>query len=148
MRTTAIDERRETAELAGRTRLAVMRLARRLRQQRVDTSVSIGQISALMTLRRHGPLSARDLAERERVQPPSLTAILAGLCEAGLVDRTVHPEDRRQAVLAVAAAGSELLDREIEQRTLWLAGRIEELSPEARRTLEQACLVLEELIDT
>ena len=143
-----ITEADRTAELAGRTRLAVMRLARRLRQQRVDTSVTIGQLSALTTLRRHGPLSARDLAERERVQPPSMTAILSGLCESGLVDRSVHPEDRRQAVLAATAAGIELLDREIAQRTLWLAGRIDGLTPQAREALERACAVLEELIDT
>jgi DNA-binding MarR family transcriptional regulator len=143
----ALTEAERTAELADRTRLAIMRLARRLRQQRADTSVTIGEISALMTLRRHGPLSARDLAERERVQPPSLTGILAGLCQAGLVDRTVHPDDRRQAVLALTAAGRELLDRETERRTRWLVGRIDELSPEARESLERACDVLEELID-
>ncbi len=81
------------------------------------------------------------------MQPPSLTGILAGLCQAGLVDRTVHPDDRRQAVLALTAAGRELLDRETERRTRWLVGRIDELSPEARGSLERACDVLEELID-
>lgn len=147
MAETQVDEGDEQALLATRTRLAVMRLVRRLRQQRLDTSVTIGELSVLSTLRHHGPLSARDLAERERIQPPSLTGVLAGLCGAGLVDRSVHPVDRRQAVLAATPAGIELLDRELALRTRWLAGRIGELSAEQRDTLEQACNVLEELIE-
>ena len=60
-------------------------------------SVTLTQLSALGTLRRRGPMSAGELAACERVQPPSMTKVLATLEERGLVRRDAHPTDRRQA---------------------------------------------------
>ena len=84
--------RNETA-VASALRLAVMRLARRLRGERSDTSLTISQIAALSTLERTGPLTPRELAAAERVQPPSMTRIAASLEAAGLVHRTDHPPE-------------------------------------------------------
>ena len=69
----------DPAELAHELRLAVMRFARRLRHQRVDTSVTIPHLSALSTLKRHGPMSPGELAAHERVQPPSMTRVVVAL---------------------------------------------------------------------
>src|SRR4051794_25527946 len=74
--TYANDMPQDTA-LASDLRTTVMRLARRLRQQRSDTSLSLGQIAALGTLDRHGPMTPGELAAHERVQPPSMTRIVA-----------------------------------------------------------------------
>src|SRR6266545_1942770 len=89
------------AELASHLRPALLRLTRIVRNQRVDMSVTLTQLSAMATLRKHGPMSAGELANCERVQPPSMTKVLANLEERGLVRRDVHPTDRRQAVLAI-----------------------------------------------
>ena len=43
--------------LASALRLSVMRLSRRLRAERVDTSLTLSQLAALATLDRHGPLT-------------------------------------------------------------------------------------------
>src|ERR1044072_1974139 len=98
------------AELASQLRPALLRLTRIIRNQRVDMSVTLTQLSAMATLRKSGPMSAGELAARERVQPPSMTNVLANREERGLVRRDVHPADRRQAVLAITDAGAELLD--------------------------------------
>src|SRR5690606_41640637 len=60
-------------------RMAVGRLARRLRAQRPDSSLSLGQGSALFTLARHGTMTPGALADHEKVQPPSMTRIIAAL---------------------------------------------------------------------
>ena len=71
--------------MAGRLRLSATRLARRLRQQ-ADTGLSPSQLSALATIRTHGPLTLGALAEHERVAPPSVTKVVAKLEAAGWVD--------------------------------------------------------------
>ena len=47
-----------------------MRTARRLRNERADSTLSIGALAALGTLDRVGPLTPSELAEHEHVQPP------------------------------------------------------------------------------
>ena len=99
----------DTAALAHDLRLAVMRLSRRLRTQRVDTTVTLTHLAALSTLRRHGPMSPGELAAHERVQPPSMTRVVVALEGMGLVSRTPHPTDGRQVVIALTDAAETLL---------------------------------------
>ena len=131
--------------LASELRMSVMRLARRLRAERVDTSVSITQLAALATLDRHGPLTPGELATHERVQPPSMTRIVAALEAAGLVTRTDHPTDGRQVLLAPSVHGKGLLRAERRRRDAWLARRLRELDPEDVAVLRRAAVVLERL---
>ena len=131
--------------LASELRSTVMRLARRLRSQRADSSMSLGPIAALGTLDRHGPMAPSELAARERVQPPSMTRILATLEEAGLVTRQPHVTDRRQVVVEVSTAGRELLRDDRRRRDAWLAQRMRDLSTDEREILRQAAAVLDKL---
>ncbi|WP_309229442.1 MarR family transcriptional regulator [Blastococcus sp. TML/M2B] len=135
----------DTAALAHDLRLGVMRLARRLRSQRVDTTVTLTQLSALSTLKRHGPMSAGELAAHERVQPPSMTRVVGALEAMGLVTRTPHPTDGRQVVIGLAAPAQELLAAEGRAREAWLSGRLQELSPEKRAALREAAAIMDEL---
>src|SRR6202000_795551 len=102
----------------------LLRLTRVIRSQRVDLSVTLTQLSALGTLAVKGPMSAGDLATCEKVQPPSMTKVIAMLEETGLVRRDAHPTDRRQAIIAITAAGLALLDSERRSRDAWLARQL------------------------
>ena len=131
--------------LASTLRLSVMRLARRMRAQRADTSLTLSQISALATLERHGSLTPGELAAHEKVQPPSMTRLVARLEEAALVLRTPHPTDRRQVLLTLSPAGQELLREDRRRRDVWLAQRLRELDPAEVEILRQAAGVLDKL---
>ncbi len=131
--------------LASALRLAVMRLARRLRAERADTSLSLTQLSALATLDRHGELGPGELAAHERVQPPSMTRVVGTLEAAGLVARTAHPSDRRQVLLRVTAAGHALLEEDRRRRDAWLARRLQDLPAADLAVLRQAAAVLDRL---
>ena len=131
--------------LASTLRLSVMRLARRMRAQRADTSLTLSQISALATLERHGSLTPGELASHEKVQPPSMTRLVARLEEAALVLRTPHPTDRRQVHLALSPAGQELVEEDRRRRDVWLAQRLRELDPAEVEILRQAAGVLDKL---
>ena len=113
--------------LASALRLSVLRLARRMRAERADTSLTLSQLAALATLERQGPLTPRELAAAERVQPPSMTRLLASLEGAGLVLRTGHPTDGRQVLLTTSEAGVALLREDRRRRDAWLAQRLREL---------------------
>jgi DNA-binding MarR family transcriptional regulator len=133
------------SELASTIRLSVLRTARRLRSQRVNTSVTLSQLSALVTVKKCGPLSAGEVASIERVQPPSMTKILASLEAAELIERAAHAEDRRQAIISVTDAGRRLIDDETRARDEWLAERLSGLSSQDRETLVQAAEILDRL---
>ena len=135
----------DTAALAHDLRLAVMRLSRRLRNQRVNTSVTLTHLAALSTLKRHGPMSPGELAGHERVQPPSMTRVVVALEGMGLVTRTPHPTDGRQVVIELTTAAEELLAAEARVREAWLTGQLEDLSPEERAVLCEAAVIMDKL---
>jgi DNA-binding MarR family transcriptional regulator len=135
----------DTAALAHDLRLAVMRFSRRLRNQRVDTSVTLTHLAALSTLKRNGPMSPGELAAQERVQPPSMTRVVVALEGMGLVTRTPHPTDGRQVVIGLTPAAGELLTEEARAREAWLSGRLQELAAEERAVLREAAEIMEKL---
>jgi DNA-binding MarR family transcriptional regulator len=126
-------------------RPSLLRLTRLIRNQRVDMSVTLTQLSALFALHRHGPMSAGELASYERVQPPSMTKVLADLCERGLVARQTHPTDRRQAIIVLTEAGAALLRSERRSRDAWLSRQLAELTADERALLLSVVPVLDKL---
>jgi DNA-binding MarR family transcriptional regulator len=136
---------RSDAELASSLRNSVMRLARRLRIERVSTDLSLNQLAVLGTLWRRGPLSVGELAAAERVQPPSMTRTVNCLCDLELVTREPHASDRRQVVIHLSEAGQAVLAEDRRRRDAWLARRLVELTPEERRLLRQVAPIIERL---
>jgi DNA-binding MarR family transcriptional regulator len=132
------------AELASRLRFAVMRLSRRLRQH-TGTDITQSQLSALATVVNEGPLTLRDLAAAERVQPPTMTRIADSLTEAGLVARTQDRADRRVAWVEATRDGRALLDQVRRRRDSYLAQRLRSFEPDELAVLARAAELLERL---
>src|ERR671919_1618006 len=135
----------EDTELATRLRLAVMRLARRLRRQAPE-GISPSQLSALATLEGSGPLTLTDLAAAERVQPPTMTRIVTALEGVGLVVRTADKKDRRCTNLKLTGDGKRFIARARSRKTAYLAARIGALSDSDRATLTAATDILERFV--
>ncbi len=135
----------DTAALAHDLRLAVMRFSRRLRNQRVDTSVTLTHLAALSTLKRNGPMSPGELAAQERVQPPSMTRVVVALEGMGLVTRTPHPTDGRQVIIGLTSAAEDLLSAEARAREAWLSSRLQELTADERAVLREAAEIMAKL---
>jgi DNA-binding MarR family transcriptional regulator len=133
------------ADFSGVLRLAVMRLARRLRNERVSTDLTLSQLAALATIERHGALTPGELAAQERVQPPSMTRIITTLAGAGLVDRTPHPTDGRQHLVHATSTGTALLAEDRRRRDAWLTQRLAELDPAEVEILRAATGILDRL---
>ena len=120
-------------------------MARRLRQE-AGAQLSPSQTAALATIERHGPLTPSELAERERVQRPTVTRVLARLEEAGLVERAADPADRRCSLVSISAEGSELLDALRARKDAFLSRRIDALDAADREALERAAAILERML--
>lgn len=134
----------ETAELAGRLRLAVTRLARQLRQTS-DSDLSPTQSAVLATLANHGPVTLGELAELERVASPTVTKVTGLLQERGLVVKVTDPSDRRFVRVELTTEGQALVERSRARKTAWLARQLQELPPEELEQLVAATEVLEHL---
>ena len=135
----------DTAALAHDLRLAVMRFSRRLRNQRVDQSVTLTHLAALSTLKRHGRMSPGELAGHERVQPPSMTRVVVALEGMGLVTRSPHPTDGRQVVIDLTPAAEDLLGAEARAREAWLSSMLQQLTAEERAVLREAAVIIDKL---
>src|SRR5438128_11230450 len=109
--------------LAQSLRLAVMRLARRLRQQS-EADMTPSMLSALSTIERHGPMTLSELAAHERVQPPTVTTILGRLESTGLVAKDTDLDDRRVTWVSLTAEGRRFVEAERSKKTAYLARRL------------------------
>jgi DNA-binding MarR family transcriptional regulator len=131
---------------AARLQLAVMRLARRLRQQAPE-GVTPSQLSALSTLYVRGPLTLGELAVGERVRPPTMTRIVASLEVGRLVERERDENDRRCARVALTKLGRTFVERSRTRKTAYLVGRLKKLSADDVQTLARATEILEQVVE-
>jgi DNA-binding MarR family transcriptional regulator len=120
--------------------LRAERRARGLQPELSDT-----QLAALALLETHAAMTPGELADHEKVQPPSITRVISSLEERGLIRRMPHPSDRRQVLLTVTDQGRDVVRKVRQLREAWLAQRLAELSPAERAVLREALPILEKL---
>lgn len=138
-------ERRTADELARTLREAIQRLNRRVRQTRPVGDLTFSQLSALTSLQLAGALTPRELADTERVQPPTMTKIVGKLEDRGLVKRTPHPTDGRQVILSATEQGRTVYAEYEQARNEWLAGQLAALGPDDRDVLARAAEILRQV---
>ena len=131
--------------MATDIRDGMTRLNRRLRQVRPLGELTQTQLSALMSLEFAGTLTPTELADVERVQPPTMTKIVAKLESLGLVQRTPHPTDGRQSLLSATDHGREVFAAQSRAKDAWLTLRLAQLPDGDRETLHAAAELLRRL---
>jgi DNA-binding MarR family transcriptional regulator len=138
----------ETLETAARLRRSLANLNRRLRPESRVLGLSTAKHSVLGLLYRDGPMTAKELAQSEGVQPQSMTRVLADLEDAGLVLRKQDESDRRQFQLEITAGGRDLLMEDSRNRARWLATAMEErLTVFERELLRLSIQLLDKLTE-
>jgi DNA-binding MarR family transcriptional regulator len=129
-------------DLAGELRIAIGRASRRIRAERGEAGLTDPQFTVLAWLTKEGPLTPGQLAERERIQPPSMTRTVSSLVELGLVAKAEHPTDGRQVVVSLTDAGVAEVDETRRRRDAWLADRLRNMTPDERTLLVDAAELL------
>jgi DNA-binding MarR family transcriptional regulator len=134
----------DTAELAARLRLAVTRLARRLRQQ-AGSGLTPSMTAALASVERAGSPTIGALAAAEQVSAPTMSVVVGKLEDQGLVARETDAADRRVTRVRITAEGRRSLNRARTRKNAYLSRRLRALDPEDVAVLERAAEVLERL---
>jgi DNA-binding MarR family transcriptional regulator len=132
-------------EVATRLRIAINRMQRRLRQESL-AGLSPAQASALGSVNRLGSPTLGELAATEQVQPPTMTKLVAGLTEAGMVTRITDDVDRRSARVRITPPGTRTLERIRTLKNAFLVRRLSELSPEEQEHAADLVALLEHLL--
>ena len=132
--------------LASALRLAVARMARRLRQQ-AEPGVTPSMLSALSTIERHGQMTLSELAAHERVTPPTVTTVVGRLEGAGLVVRQTDAADKRVTRISLSPEGRRFVEASRSRKTAYLAKRLGRLDPEELVALERAVEILERVLE-
>ena len=141
-------ENDQTLKMARVIRRSVHRIARRLRAERSTHDLSMSKRSVLGRLFRDGSLTATDLAAQERIQPQSLTRLIADLEKRHLIARHQGESDRRQLHIEITPAGRDLLIRDAHEQDKWLAAAMtSSLTSVERELLALGARLLESLAD-
>ncbi len=70
-----------------------------------ETGLGSGQVPVLMELERHGELNQRELAEKTRVTPATMSGTLKRMEKAGFIQRTADENDARISRVRLTEAG-------------------------------------------
>jgi DNA-binding MarR family transcriptional regulator len=133
-------------QLASDLSVSVVRLARHLRGRRQGAPVSLTQLSAMSILRTEGPMSPGQMAAMERVQPPSMTRVIASLVDLGYINRDPHPTDGRQVVVSLSPAGEAILEDETHAREAWLRNQLSMLDEESINAVQIAIVAFDKMV--
>lgn len=87
------------------------------------------------------------LAAKERVQPPSMTRVIASLSELDLVERNPHPTDGRQIIVSLSEAGRALIQDENQAREAWMTDQLASLSVDQVKVLTEAVGIMKQIVD-
>lgn len=131
--------------LAGELRIGIFRSARRLRAERGAADLPDHQFSVLAWIHMDGPMTPGALAERQHVQPPSMTRTVNALAELGFVTKAEHPNDGRQVVVSLTEKGAAEVTETRRRRDQWLTRRLTAFTPAERATLAEAAQLLRRL---
>ena len=136
-------ERKPPHEVADLLNSAAIHLLREAAEQDRSAGLSRARLSALSVIVFGGPLTLGAVADAEHVRPATMTGIVTGLEQAGLVRRKKHRSDARAVLVEATPAGRRLLTRARANRIDAIARRFADLTSEELDVLWSAGQLLE-----
>ena len=137
---------RQIQDMATGLHAAAIRLLRMLRREDQASGMSGPRLSALSVVVFAGPMSLADLAAAEQVKAPTMSRIVEGLVQAGLVTRDPDPANRRMVRIAATPEGTRLLEAGRERRVRALTQQLGRLADSEQRALARAVELLERVM--
>jgi DNA-binding MarR family transcriptional regulator len=133
------------AATINRLRTVICQLSRRLNAATPSIGLTPAQISVLGSIAGYGPVGVTELAGLEGLNATMVSRIVGKLTDAGLIDRTLDPEDRRAARVSVTGAGRRALVQIRRERTAALVESISAMPGDEASALLDALPALESL---
>jgi len=109
-----------------------------------STGLSMPQFSILMQLHYKGPCGMSAISERFDVSAAAASQLVEKLVQAGYIERTEDPHDRRAKLLKLSTQGAKLVDDGIQERYRWMDEVAGQLSADERVKVAEALTLLTE----
>ncbi|WP_422746321.1 MarR family winged helix-turn-helix transcriptional regulator [Mycobacterium sp. WMMD1722] len=135
-----------TGEHLGAELLSVVARLNRFATQRTKLPLPWAQARLLSTIEDRGEARISDLACLDHCSQPTMTTQVRRLEDAGLVSRTVDPQDGRAVLIRITKKGRQVLADARIDRGAVIDPRLERLSATDRETLAAAVGVIERLL--
>ena len=139
------DEERRL-EVADRLHSAAIHLLRNAAKTDTQSGQGPARLSALSVLVFGGPKTLGQLAAAERVKPPTMSRIVAGLKQSGLAKIQNDEKDARKIKITVTAKGERLLQDARKKRIQVLAENLKGLSEADLTTLSKGADLIEKML--
>ncbi len=107
-----------------------------------STGLSMPQISILMQLHHKGPCGMSQVSDRFDITAAAASQLVEKLVQAGYLDRTEDPTDRRAKLLTLSAKGEKLVQQGTEERYRWMDDLTSKLSREEQQKVVEALDIL------
>jgi DNA-binding MarR family transcriptional regulator len=133
-------------EVADRLHSAAIHLLRNAAKTDTQSGQGPARLSALSVLVFGGPKTLGQLAALERVKPPTMSRIVAGLKLSGLARVQNDGQDARKITISVTAKGERLLQEARKRRIQVLAENLKKLSEADLTTLSKASDLIEKML--
>ena len=130
-------------QIADRLHSAAIHLLRSAAKPDVLSGQGPARLSALSVLVFAGPRTLGELAAAERVKPPTMSRIVAGLKRSGLARIQPDGKDARRIRISVTEKGARVLQQARRRRIRALAQILEDLSAADLDILDQAAKIIE-----
>lgn len=134
----------KTRPLANDLRIACQQVSRRVR---FDSPAELApHLVSVLSKLKTGPRTPGELADLERIAPPSMTKTVNCLAERGLVSRADHPTDGRSKLVALTDEGRAALERTARARDDWMVHQLNGLTDEELHVLARAAKLLQRVV--
>lgn len=134
---------RHPVEVADRLHSAAIHLLRNAAKPDMLSGQGPARLSALSVLVFGGPRTLGQLAAAERVTPPTMSRVVAGLKRARLARIQTDGKDARKIRISVTAKGERLLQEARRRRIRVLAETLAGLDAAELETLSRAAEIIE-----
>ncbi|MEY9889119.1 DNA-binding MarR family transcriptional regulator [Catenulispora sp. MAP5-51] len=140
----AADTAEVVAAVLAASRLIVGMSARALAD--VDDSLTLPQLRTLVVLADRPPMKQAELASELGVNPSTVLRMADRLAAAGLMERQPNPDSRREQLVVLTRAGSDLVHRVMDRRSEEVEALVGRLTPADRAGLVHGLRALTEAV--
>ncbi|MGI9823579.1 MarR family winged helix-turn-helix transcriptional regulator [Agromyces sp. Marseille-Q5079] len=133
---------------AAALRVTIARLVRRVRNEGGMQEFTPSQTAVVRMLSElDAGATIAELARLENVRPQSMSATVAELRDAGIVDRRPDPDDGRAQLVFLTDAAQAAITRARANKTGWLVNAMRDrLTSDEQRTLAEAAELFDRLL--
>jgi DNA-binding MarR family transcriptional regulator len=108
------------------------------------TGLSMPQFSIMMQLYYRGACGISEISERFEITNAAASQHVDNLVQAGLIERTEDPRDRRVKHIQLSAKGKALIEKGMNERYRWVDALAKNLSEKDRERTAEALIILTE----